>query len=165
MRELIAFSFMAVLTLSGCNRNDAIGNDREAQLEPAPTPAPVMAPQAALARVSGALIKPETMSEADLAVIGGLEGRCAVRLTEVAFPSFVFTRGGEGTIKLNGKLVPLPAEGEGRFAGGSLSVTLRPRDESGDAGLQGMDMIVLLPGEEDELGYAGFVECKEVRSS
>lgn len=105
------------------------------------------------------------MSEADLAVIGGLEGRCAVRLTEVAFPSFVFTRGGEGTIKLNGKLVPLPAAGEGRFASGNLSVTLRPRDESGDAGLQGMDMIVLLPGEEDELGYAGFVDCKEVKSS
>ena len=73
----------------------------------------------------------------------------------------MFAAGGTGTIKLNGKLVPLPAQGEGRFAQGDLGVVLRPRDEQGDAGLEGMDMIVLLPGAEDELGFAGFVDCKE----
>jgi hypothetical protein len=154
-----------IVALAGCNRNTAIGNDREAQLDAVPTPAPVMAPEDALANVSTALVKPETMNQADLAAIGGLEGRCAVRLTEIAFPSFVFARGGTGTIKLNGKLVPLPAKGEGRFAQGDLSVILRPRDESGDAGLPGMDMIVLVPGAEDELGYAGFVECKTRRAT
>lgn len=165
MRELIASAVMAVLTLSGCNRNEAIGNDREAQLEPAPTPAPVMAPQAALANVSGALIKPETMSEADLAVIGGLEGRCAVRLSEVAFPSFVYSIGEAGTIKLNGKLIRLPAAGEDRFAADGLVVTLREREERGDAGLRGMDFILVVPGSEDELGYAGFVDCSKRRAS
>jgi hypothetical protein len=154
-----------IVALAGCNRNTAIGNDREAQLDAVPTPAPVMAPEDALANVSTALVKPETMNQADLAAIGGLEGRCAVRLTEIAFPSFVFAPGGTGTIKLNGKLVPLPAKGEGRFAQGDLSVILRPRDESGDAGLPGMDMIVLVPGAEDELGYAGFVECKTRRAT
>ncbi|QIQ85259.1 DUF6692 family protein [Erythrobacter sp.] len=150
-----------ILALAGCNRNTAIGNDREAQLEAAPSPAPVMAPEATLANVSPALVKPETMSVADLSAVGGLAGRCAVRLTELAYPSFVFAPGGTGTIKLNGKLVPLPAAGEGRFARGDLSVLLRPRDERGDAGLSGMDMIVLVPGAEDELGYAGFVDCTE----
>jgi len=151
-----------ILALAGCNRNTAIGNDREAQLDAAPSPAPVMAPQQALANISTALIKPETMTEADLAAVGGLDGQCAIRLTELAFPSFVFAPGvsGTGTIKLNGKLVPLPAANEGRFAQGDLSVILRPRDESGDAGLPGMDMIVVVPGAEDELGYAGFVECR-----
>lgn len=164
MRRILALLLAGMLPLAGCNQNQAIGNDREAQLEPAPSPAPVVPAQAALSNVSGTLVKPETMSEADLAILGGLENRCAVRLTEVAFPSFVFTRGGEGTIKLNGKLVPLPASSNGRFADGNLSVTLRPRNESGDAGLQGMDMIVLSPGEKDELGYAGFLDCNGVKS-
>lgn len=149
-----------IFALAGCNRNTAIGNDREAQLEAAPSPAPIMAPQDALANVSVALVKPETMTRADIAALGGIHGQCAVRLTELAFPSFVFAPGGTGTIKLNGKLVPLPAQGEGRFARGELSVILRPRDESGDAGLPGMEMIVLVPGAEDELGYAGFLDCK-----
>lgn len=162
--RVLAF-FAMLLALAGCNRNTAIGNDREAQLEPAPRPAPIMAPEAALANVSTALIKPETMSVADLAAVGGLDGRCALRLTELAYPSFVFAPDGTGTIKLNGKLVPLPAAGEGRFARGDLSVILRPRDERGDAGLAGMDMIVLVPGAKDELGYAGFVDCTERKAT
>jgi hypothetical protein len=156
---------MLLLALGGCNRNTAIGNDREAQLEAASRPAPVMAPREALANVSTALVKPETMSVADVAAAGGLEGQCAVRLTELAYPSFVFAPGGSGTIKLNGKLVPLPAAGEGRFAQGDLSVILRPRAEEGAAGLPGMDMIVLVPGAQDELGYASFVDCSQRNSS
>jgi hypothetical protein len=77
----------------------------------------------------------------------------------------VFAPGGSGTIKLNGKLVPLPAAGEGRFAQGDLSVILRPRAEEGAAGLPGMDMIVLVPGAQDELGYASFVDCSQRNSS
>ena len=56
-----ALALAVILALAGCNRNTAIGNDREAQLEAAPSPSPIMPPQAALANVSGALVKPETM--------------------------------------------------------------------------------------------------------
>lgn len=161
-----AVAILAIaLALAGCNRNTALGNDREAQVDPAPTPAPVTAPQAALANVSAALVKPETMSDADLAALGGMEGKCAVRLTELGFPSFVFAPGEAGAIKLNGKLIPLPAAGRGRFSEGGLRVILRPRDERGDAGLAGMDMIVLPPGAKDEIGYAGFIDCTQGRST
>jgi len=162
-RTLAVASVLLALAC-GCNRNTAIGNDREAQLEHAPTPAPMMATQAALANVAPEIVKPETMSDADIAALGGLAGRCAVRLTEVAFTSFVYAPGGGGTIRLNGKLIPLAAQAQGRFEAGGLSVTLRPKGERGSAGLEGMDMIVVLPGAKDELGYSGFVRCTQRRA-
>ena len=61
--------------------------------------------------------------------------------------------------KLNGKLIRLPAAGENRFADSDLSVALRRNSEEGDAGLEGMDMILVPPGAKDELGYSGFVDC------
>src|SRR3546814_8092992 len=51
----------AALALSACNQNTAAGNDREARVEPAPTPAPIMHAQEALQNVATAIIKPETM--------------------------------------------------------------------------------------------------------
>src|SRR3546814_9447361 len=72
-----------------------------------------------------AIIKPETMSNADVQALGGRQGRCAVVLTEVAFPSFLYLPQGSGAIKLNGKLIVLPRTGEKQFADGGLSVTLR----------------------------------------
>src|SRR3546814_3462208 len=80
----------AALALSACNQNTAAGNDREARVEPAPTPAPIMHAQEALQNVATAIIKPETMSNADVQALGGRQGRCAVVLTEVAFPSFLY---------------------------------------------------------------------------
>lgn len=159
MRALAALIVVSV-TLAGCNRNSSLGNDREAQVDPAPTPAPAVAADAALENVSTAILKPQTMSRADIAALGGLAGKCAVRLTEVAHPSFVYRAGERGTIKLNGKLVTLPATGAGGYSAGRLSVTLRPNGERGNAGLDGIDMLVVLPGAKDELGYSGFVDCE-----
>ena len=148
-----------LLALAGCNRNTSPGNDREARVEPPPTAAAVAPAGAALANVATEIIKPETMSDADITALGGRERRCAVVLTEVAFPSFLYTPGSEGAIKLNGKLIVLSAAGENRFAAGDLSVTLRPGDEKGNAGLGAMQMIVVPPGASDELGYSGYVRC------
>ena len=158
---LAAIALPLALSLAGCNRNTATGNDREAQLDPAPSAAEIASATEALRNVSTALIKPETMSPADIAALGGLTGKCAVRLTEVAFPSFVYESGVRGVIKLNGKLIPLPATGQNSFRSGELGVTLLPNDEEGDAGLPAIDMIVVPPGAEDELGYAAFVECRD----
>lgn len=148
-----------VLALTACNRNSAPGNDREAQLDPAIRAAPIVQAGVALANVSSALLKPETMSDADIEALGGTRGRCAVRMTEVGFPSFLYRPDGSGAIKLNGRLIVLPAAGQRRFAGGGLSVTLMPLDEEGNAGLMGMRMIVVPPGAQDELGYDGYVRC------
>ena len=147
------------LASAGCNRNTALGNDREAQLDPAPAPAPIEPPQAALRNVATALIKPETMSDADIEALGGRQGRCVVKLTEVGFPSFLYQPGASGAIKLNGKLIPLPQTGPGRYQAGDLLVTLRPLDDEGNAGLQSMEMIVVPPGADDEIGYRGYVQC------
>lgn len=156
---LAALALPLALPLAACNENTAVGNDREAQLEPAPTPAPVTGVEAALRNVATGLVKPETMTDADLTALGGRQGRCAVRLTEVAFPSFLYEPGGSGAIKLNGKLVVLPNAGPNEFADGGLTVALRPLHEDGDAGLRAMEMIVVPPGAKDEVGYHGYVEC------
>lgn len=148
-----------VLPLAACNQNTSIGNDREAQIDRAPTPAPVVAAAAALENVAIELVKPETMSDADIAALGGRDGRCAVKLTEVAFPSFLYEQGISGAIKLNGKLIPLPATGAGRFEDGGLVVTLRSLDEEGNAGLREMEMIVVPPGAKQEIGYRGYGQC------
>lgn len=109
MRRLLPILAVVALPLSGFNENTELGNDREAQVDPAPTPSLIAGADAALDNVATALVKPETMSAADLAAIGGLAGKCAIRLTEVAHPSFVYQPGEAGTIKLNGKLIRLPA--------------------------------------------------------
>lgn len=159
MRVLIAAIAALSIPLAACNENTSVGNDREAQLEPAPTPAPVMNAAEALRNVATEVIKPETMTKADIQALGGRNGRCAVVLTEVAFPSFLFEREGTGAIKLNGKLIVLPRTGEGEYSDGGLTVTLRPGDEQGDAGLTAMTMIVIPPGAEDEIGYNGYIQC------
>lgn len=160
MRGLLLLS-VAALGLTACNRNTAVGNDREAQLDPAPAAAAVESASVALENVSTAIIKPETMSEADVQALGGKRGRCAVVLTEVAYPSFLYEPGRSGAIKLNGKLIPLAASGENRFADGGLTVTLRRLEEEGNAGSQGVEMIVVPPGAKDEIGYHGYVRCPQ----
>lgn len=162
MRRLLAAASIGpcfALALGGCNQNTAVGNDREAQLEPAPTPAPIMSAGPALANVATALIKPETMTNADIQALGGRQGRCAVVLTEVAFPSFLYEPEGRGAIKLNGRLIVLPRTAVGRFVDAGLTVALRPGDEEGGAGLRSMEMIIVPPGAEDEIGYKGYVQC------
>ena len=149
----------ATLALAACNQNTAIGNDREAELEPAAPAAPIENAADALRGIAVALIKPETMSPADIAAVGGRNGRCAVKLTEVAFPSFLYEPNGGGVIKLNGKLIELPRQGENRFFEGGLLVVLRPASGAGNGGLPQMEMIVVPPEAKDEIGYRGYVQC------
>ena len=159
MRTLTLLALGVALPLAACNRNTAPGNDREAQLDPAPTPASIEPASAALANVATAIVKPETMTDADIRAIGGTRGRCVFRLTEVAFPSFVYEAGRRGFIKLNGKLIPVAAAGQDRYTSGDLLVTTRVLDDEGNAGLRSMELIVVPPGAKDELGYRGYVAC------
>lgn len=161
MKRLALFAI--ALFLSGCNQNTAPGNDREAQLEPAPPPAPQERAAEALSGVATEILQIETMSDADVASIGGLDGRCTIRLTQVGYPSFVY--GGPqntGIIKLNGKLIPLPAVSETTFEQSGLSVVIRPVDEEfGDDSMREAEIIVMLPGAKDELGYRGYESCSK----
>lgn len=159
MRIGVAFAAGLFLPLAACNQNTAVGNDREAQLDPAPTPASIERASSALRNVAPESIKPQTMSDADIEALGGRRGRCAVKLTEVAFPSFLYEPAGSGAIKLNGKLIVLPRTGEGRYADGGLLVALRTVDEADNADLQAVEMIIVPPGASDELGYRGYAQC------
>ena len=53
------------------------------------------------------------MSDADVSAIGGKEGRCVFRLTEVGYPTFVYEPGSQGFIKLNALRLRLRALGQG----------------------------------------------------
>lgn len=145
--------------LAGCNQNTAIGNDREAELDPPAEAAAIEPASNALQGVATALVKPETMSDADIAAIGGDRGRCVFRLTEVGFPTFVYQPDGSGIIKLNGKLIPVEPDGTDRFTSGELLVTTRMLDDEGNAGLQALRLIVVPPGAKDELGFDGYTTC------
>ena len=156
-RLMILASLPAVL--AGCNQNTAIGNDREAHLDPATEASPIEPASRALKGVANALVKPETMTGADVAAIGGDRGRCVFRLTEVGFPTFVYEQGGTGFIKLNGKLIPVEPTGPDRYASGELLVVSRMLDGEGNAGLRAQQLIVVPPGAKDELGFTGYVDC------
>ncbi|WP_251566855.1 DUF6692 family protein [Erythrobacter sp. 3-20A1M] len=165
MIRLAPIAALGLLALTACNQNTDPGNDREAQLEPAPTPAPKMGAAEALSGVATGAIQPETMSDADIASLGGMSGKCSLRLTAVGFPSFVYDDPqGTGVIKLNGKLIPLASRGQGKFADGGLRVELRPVDqEFGDDGRREAEMIIWLPEAKDELGFRGYEVCPQKR--
>ena len=154
------FALMAALALplTACNSNTAPGNDREAQLDPPATAASIESAASALANVSPGLMLPETMTGADLAALGA-ESSCQFRLTEVAFPSFVYDGNGQGAIKINGKLIPVTASGPDSYASGELRIQTRILDDEGDAGLQMQEMIVAAPRAKDELGFWGYTTC------
>lgn len=160
-RTVSILAVAAGLALAGCNSNTAPGNDKESQLD-APAKAVAQADAAtALAGIATGAIQPETMTRADVAGIGGSSGRCQFRMTEVGYPSLVY--GGAknvATIKLNGKLITLPSAGEGKYADGGLSVAVKPVDaEAGRGGRREAEMVIMLPGAKDELGYRGFSVC------
>ena len=142
--------------LAACNSNSAQGNDKLAELENPPVAAPRVDVATGLANVSPDGLYPGTLSRADIASIGGAAGRCVFRMTEVGFPAFVY--GGsrpEGTIKLNGKLIMVPAQSGTRYAGGALTVDVQQRgDAGGDATL-----VMRMAGTPDELGFRGFAKC------
>ncbi|RPF71019.1 DUF6692 family protein [Aurantiacibacter spongiae] len=155
--HLIAVS--GTLALAACNQNTAIGNDREAALDPPAAAAPIEPAETALANIATALVKPETMTDADIAALGGTSGRCVFTFTEVGFPAFVYRPGEQGFLKLNGRIIPLSATGADRFVSGGLVVATRFVDETGNAGLQAMEILVVPPQAGDELGYRGYTTC------
>lgn len=144
--------------LSGCVENTAPGNDREADLE-APAPAaPVANAGSALAGVAAGLLKPETMTDADLGSFPDLGEACRFRMTEVGFPTLVY--GSSAVVKLNGKLVPLPATGDSRYEGDGVQVSVRPLETAGDeTGQFEAELVLRLPGAPNEFGFHGFSEC------
>ena len=154
----IAFTALIALPLAACNSNTAPGNDREAQLDPPATAAPIEDAASALANVDPGLMLPGTMNDADLAALGAGQA-CQFRLTEVAFPSFVYDGDGGGAIKINGKLIPVTADGPGSYANGELRIKTRMLDDEGDAGLQMQEMIVAAPRAKDEFGFWGYTTC------
>ncbi len=153
------------LALAACNQNTSPGPDREAQVDPAPTPAPQAAAAEALDGIATEAIAVETMTDADLAALGQLAGKCRIVLTEVGLPSLSFEPGIRATIKLNGKLITLPTSGASSYADGGLEVRLRPIEGEGDAGLPEEEMIVMLPGAKDELGFRGYRRCPPAGAS
>lgn len=165
MRTAALFTAAAVLALAACNQNTSPGNDAEAQLDHAPTPAPTMGASSALSGIATEAVKIETMTDADVASLGGYEGKCTIRLTRVGFPSFLYdSREGAGYIKLNAKLIPLGTEGGGLYADGDLRVLIRPvDDEFGDDGTREAELILMLPGAKQERGYRGYESCPQVR--
>lgn len=156
MTRLAIVSLGLAGMLAACNSNTAQGNDKLADLENPPAAAPRADAATGLANVSLDGLYPGTMNTADVASIGGAQGRCVFRMTEVGFPAFVY--GGsrpEGTIKLNGKLIMVPAQSATRYAGGELTVDVQQRqDAGGDATL-----ILRMAGTPDELGFRGFATC------
>lgn len=158
MRTAWTLAGLAVL-LTACTENTATGNDREADREPSPTAAPLQDASSALENVATAIVKPETMSDADIAALGGKSDRCVFLMTKVAFPSFLYEQGARGAIKLNGKLISLSSVGDHRFADGELIVELRPPEEPEGAAAQEMEMVIVPPGADDEIGYQGYRRC------
>ncbi|GGO99587.1 DUF6692 family protein [Stakelama pacifica] len=166
-RSLTPLALGTALLLGACNQNTAPGNDREAQVDPAPTAAPTASAAEALSGIATGAIQPETMNEADVASLGGLAGNCVIRLTGVAYPSFFEDRAnGLGYVKLNDKLVRLGRVAEGHFADGDLRIRLRPAaEDKSDNGLPGAEMVIALPGAKDELGFRGYRDCAGTKTS
>ncbi|NIP83442.1 MAG: hypothetical protein GWM90_31130 [Gemmatimonadetes bacterium] len=147
---------------AGCVENTAPGNDREAAAESPSPAAEVASAGEALSGVATALVLPEILTEPDLRSLPGLGDRCVFRFTRVGYPAFVFGST-TGVIKLNGRLVPLPAGGDGLYAEGAVTVTVRPLSgEDGgaeDGGQVPAELVLRLQDAPNELGFHGFSEC------
>lgn len=161
MTRTLFTAFAAAAALAACNSNTAPGNDQEAEREAPAEAAPQMNAADALSGIATAAIMPETMTDADVASLGRIEGRCAFRMTEVGYPSFLYGGdGSQGAIKLNGKLIPLPSAGDGLYRDGGLTVRIvRVDEEAGRGGRREAEMVVMLAGAPDELGFRGYEVC------
>lgn len=149
---------LTTVSLSGCLENPAPGNDREAELDPPATAAEMASAEQALAGVSVGLVMPEIMTDADQATLPAVGGACLFRMTTVGFPVAVY--GASSVLKLNGKLVRLTREAEGRYGDGGVSVAFRPLDGGVERGGSfPAEMVVRLPGAADELGFHGYSTC------
>lgn len=158
IRTLTAIA--AAAALAACNSNQAPGNDRAAGREAPAAAAPQMDARAALANVATAALQPETMTEADIASVAGPAGGCAFAMTRVGFPSFLYGEGdAPGIVKLNGKLIALPASGDGYYREDGLVIRLRPLEPQAGDDMHAAELVIMLPGAPDELGFHGFARC------
>lgn len=147
-----------LLGLAGCVENSALGNDREAELDP-PEQAAERASAESLAAIATGLLKPETFTPADLAALSG--AWCRFRYTDVGFPVFLFPATGNAPamIKLNGKMIPLPPVGDFQYAGGPVRVDLRLSDGLPAAEAEEAVLVLWLAGASGEMGFLGEAEC------
>ncbi|HSM05307.1 MAG TPA: DUF6692 family protein [Longimicrobiales bacterium] len=156
-RIRVAALLVALIAASGCVDNPAPGNDREAELDPPPSAAPLVATSAAIEGIDPRLLMPEIMTEADQGAFTDLGAFCRFRMTRVGFP--VVAYGSSAILKLNGRLVELARVSEGRYAADGVEITLRPLEERSDEVLFDAEFVLRLPGAPNELGFHGFGEC------
>lgn len=145
---------------AACVENTAPGNDREAFLDPPAPAAEVARVGAALDGVATALLLPEIMAGADLRNAPGDGEGCAFRFTGVGFPVFLYGAN-TGVIKLNGKLIPLPARGDGVgvYEEGGVQVSVRPLDDPvGDEPFPA-ELVLRFQDSPNELGFHGVSAC------
>lgn len=149
-----------LLGLAACTDNDAIGNDRRAELDP-PQPPAERAPAESLSQVEPGLLKPASLAEADLAALSASGRWCRFRYTDAGFPVFLYPASGDApaTVKLNGKLIPLPPAGDFQYADGPVRVEMRHPDGLPIEGEEEAVLILRLAGAGDELGFLGVTTC------
>jgi len=154
----LAFALVIAGMTAACNDNDHPGNDREAALDPPEPPAEMASATAALEGLSTKIVYPQMMTEPDTRRVTDADGRCIFRYTRVGFPVFAYNAS-DGFLKLNGKLVPLPASGAGMYADGPVQVTVRPLEErEGDEAYEA-EMVFRLADAPNELGFHGYAQC------
>jgi hypothetical protein len=156
VRSALLLAFL--LVLHGCTENSAPGNDREAELTPASPAAEVKAAAEAIRGVATSLLIPQTMTDADIANISEIGDPCVFRMTRVGSPVLVY--GSAAVVKLNDRLVPLPATGGGRYAADGVTVAVLPLTDNLRNGEPfSAEFVLWLPGAANELGFHGFAEC------
>ena len=146
------------LLAAACVENTAPGNDREARLDPPAAPAEMASAAEAIEGVATALLFPQTLTDADLGAVPGAAEHCLFRFTRVGLP--VLAYGSSAVLKLNDRLVELPALAEGRYGAAGVDVTVQPLDDDETGGERfAAEFVLRLADAPDELGYHGFAEC------
>lgn len=147
----------AVLFTAACNDNSAVGNDRESELDRPAQPAEVMAAGGALQGIATSLVIPQIMTPADQRNVPAMASSCVFRMTAVGEPVVIYEPR-QAVVKLNGKLVPLPASEGDTYAADGVTVTVRPLETKAEGTFEA-EFVLRLPGATDELGYHGYADC------
>ena len=133
---------------------------REPESERVDEPATLTSVAMATEGVAPDLLVPQTISDEDLLDVPAEAGRCVFRFTRAGRP--VMVAGASAVLKLNGRLVALPAIGDGRYEADSVRVSLRPLETDPGAGEPVLAELVLHRASANhELGYHGYSECDE----
>ena len=133
---------------------------REPESERVDEPATLTSVAMATEGVAPDLLVPQTISDEDLLDVPAEAGRCVFRFTRAGRP--VMVAGASAVLKLNGRLVALPATADGRYEADSVRVTLRPVETDLTPGEPFLAELVLHRATANhELGYHGYSECDE----